>query len=791
MLRVLKITIGLLIVFGITAIVVLILSLRLARNSLPKEDGTVKLYGLRSTCNIYRDAYGVPHILARNEEDMFFALGYAHAQDRLWQMDFHRRAATGRLSEIYGERTIRSDKFFRTIGLHETAQNIATNLTPESRNMLFHYIAGINNYINRQYENLPIEFAQLNYKPESWKIEDIIALHRLIAWEQSKSCYYDLVIGNLVEKCGYRKVNELYPGYLKTQSPYLLNQLTAAKNVIMGVTDFIFKLPRFGFSIDANQMFSVDSSKTITGKSLLAFAPIQKPALPSNWYEVHLVAPFINGYGLSVPGLPVLLCSFNDQLAWNLAPLNADDLDFRIEQVDSFRYYYQYEWHPMGIRNEVINIKNRKQLEFKVRITKHGPLVSDLLDMGDSAGIAISVNWTGHKLTDDFAGIYHLLKAKSENDLRSAVRTIKVPAYQILYADTLNNIELMVSGLIAKREAGETAIPVPGWNSRYDWSEFMTERELDRLTVRNVNTLLADHTGNRRLNALKTTSFLTSKLRNAHLFSRIDTAGTLTVEKIKDIQNDIHSLQAKKLLPHFLQVLETLPVHSDLQNYFVDELQQWNFSMDGKEIAPTIYNACVVSLIKNIFRDEMGDSLFYFYSKLPEVSISALSNIDKTSWINNSATPETETFYDIILKSLDDAYQYLILNHGDIVDNWRWGKVHKMNYVHEIGKSYPEKWVFNIESVSLDGSNCTINNSGYEMKRLFNVAAITTNRVIIDLGDIEGSQIIFSTGQSGQPLDEHYKDQFALWKNGQYRSITYNQEKIQHSGYNLLILKPN
>ena len=790
--RGIKITIGMLFVFGITAIVVLVLSIRLAQDSLPQTDGTIKLYGLRSTCKIYRDNFGVPHIIARNEEDLFFALGYVHAQDRLWQMDFHRRVATGRLSEVYGERTIRSDKFYRTVGLHQIAEKIAINLTPESRNLLFHYIAGINNFIKRNYDNLPIEFSQLKYKPDPWKIQDIIALQRLIAWEYSKSRYYDLLIGNLVAKCGYHKVNELYPGYLKTRSSYLLNQLKLTQQVMLDVTDFIYKVPEYGFSFYANHMLYVSGEKTNTGKPICAFAPVQKPTLPSNWYEVHLVAPFINGYGLTLPGLPALMSSFNDNFSWNLTPLNSDDLDFYIERVDSARYLHKNTWHPLETRTEVIQIKNKEPLELKVRNTSHGPLISDLLNKNYPNGFALSVKWLGQDLTDDFAGFYHLLKSRNIKELLDATRFIKVPAYKILYADTLNEMGLTGAGLLLNRKVGQSAMPLPGWTDRYDWPGFISQEDLNRKAIVDQDYIFTDYSTQPPLDELQLTSYLAPECR---FFNHIKNAfvknDSITLPMIKEIQNEIYSPQAKSLLPRFLKVLESVQVQNDLQEFFVDNLQQWDYSMDENKVAPTIYNTSVVKLVENIFKDDMGDSLFNLFCEIPAAAATALANLEGISWVDNNSTEDIEDLDAIILQSLDAAYQSLVQKYGKIIDDWRWGKVHQMYYVHELGKNYPDNWVFNIESVALNGANCTIDNSAYEVKRLFNVAAISTCRSIVDLSNIAKSQMIISLGQSGQPLDEHYKDQFKLWKNGQYRNIIFNQEEIQHLDYNLLVLKPN
>lgn len=786
--RGIKITFGLLFVFAITAIVVIVLSIRLAQDSLPQTDGTIKLYGLRSSCKIYRDDFGVPHIIARNEEDLFFALGFVHAQDRLWQMEFNRRVATGNLSEIFGERTIRSDKFYRTIGLHQIAEKIATNLSPESRNLLFHYIAGINNYIKKNYDNLPIEFAQLKYKPEPWNIQDIIALQRLVAWEYSTSRYYDLFIGSLAAKCGYSKINELYPGYLKTHSSYQMNQLKAAQSVISDVTDFIFKVPQYGFAFFANQSLCVSGEKTAGGKPICAFAPVQKPTLPSNWYEVHLVAPFIDSYGLTTPGLPALLTAFNDNLIWNLMPLNSDDLDFYIEQVDSVRYFYKNAWNPIETRTEVIRIKDSEPVELKVRNTVHGPLISDLLNKSYANGFAISVKWLGQELTDDFSGYYHLLKSRNVTELLDATRFVMVPAYKILYADTLNNLGLRGTGLLLNRKIGQAAVPLPGWNSRFDWPEFMTQDIWDRTATADAKYLFTE---NESIDDLQLTSYLKPECRFNQVKDTVTVADTVTISMIKNIQNEIYSWQAKSLLPRFVKVLESVPVQSDLQKFFVDKLQQWDYSMDERQIAPTIYNMCLVKFVEQIFKDDMGDSLFSLFTEIPEATTAALINVDGTSWIDDVRTPEKESLDTIILRSLDAAYQTLVQKYGDTVDNWRWGNVHQIYYVHELGKDYPDNWVFNIESVAINGGNCTIDNSAYEVKRLFNVAAISTCRGIVDLSDIENSQMIISLGQSGQPMDEHYKDQFTQWRNGQYRNISFNQEAIQHSGYNLLVLKPN
>ncbi len=775
-----------LVVIVILCIIVLVLSLHLIRDSLPQTEGTLKLSGLRSEVNVYRDDFGIPHIVASNEADLFYTMGFVHAQDRLWQMDLSRRVALGTLSEIFGEKTIDADRLFRTIGLNRLAAQITGQLSPDSKMILSQYTAGINAYLGSRQDHLPIEFTVLHYKPQVWKMEDIIASQRLIAWGLSMGWQYDLVMSALVEKVGLQRVREIMPDYTDTDpfiipsNPMKLNRLYST---LLNGTEFI---PTNAVS----NCWVVSGEKSTSGKPLLANDPHLKFTLPSIFYEIHLKAPEIDCYGVSMPGLPGIVIGHNRFIAWGLTNLMVDDLDFYIERIDSTRYFYKNQWRDIMTIEEIISIKDSLPETLLVRSTHQGPIISDVRPASTRTASPISLKWVGYDFSDETLANYRLIKATHWEQFLEGLRHFRVPGQNYVYADVNGNIGYCAASAIPVRRAGRGEFPYPSWDGGYDWIGYVP---FDR-TPRSFNP--SQHyliTANNKVTSDYDSYFISNYWEPPYRAKRLSDLmmqkDKFSIEDFKKIQFDRYSKQAEHMMPFLLPCVPRMTADSLYQKFITDVLSQWNFEMQPDEIAPSMFSIFYNHLLENIFRDDLGDTLYQHFIGLTSLHMRAIDQVmlqSYSNWFDIAHTPEIESKDDLILKSLNEMYLDLIRNHGEIVDDWRWGKLHQIEFSHFLGTEKPFDLLFKSSSFPTGGDNGTVNMSAYSFQWPFMTSWGPVTRQIVNLSDIDGSLAVITTGQSGQPQDSHYKDQLPLWLNGQY-----HQAKMKIEPYfKQLILKP-
>ena len=788
-----RIVMGSILVLVITIITILLLSIRLVRKSLPQTNGTIKLHNLRSTVKIYRDDYGVPHILANNEEDLFFTMGFVTAQDRLWQMDISRRIATGKLSEIYGEKTLETDKLFRTIGLYRTAEKISKRLSPESYDVLRKYASGVNAFIIANKDNLPLEFTILNYKPQLWKIEDSIACQRLLAWGLALGRHYDLIFGSLIEKLGLKKVSEIFPEYSASDPQIILTAGTQFSKL----HDRLFNLPHIIKNwipeYPASNCWVISGEKSNTGKPLLANDPHLKLTLPSMLYEAHLVAPFINVYGVLIPGMVGVISGHNTTIAWGSTNMMVDDMDFFVEQVDSNLYSFKYKWFKMDTSIEIIHLKEQPPETLIVRSTKNGPIISDALPVLKNSNQAVSMKWTGHEPSDETLTYYRIMKAGNWGQFKAGIKHYKVPGQNFVYADTLGNIGYWGSAAIPIRKRGTGEIPQPGWNDRYQWIEYVPFEELPHVFNPPQQYIV---TANNKIDESCPhfiSNYWEPPYRASRIIELLSPKDKLGIKDFKKMQFDRYSKHAEFILPIVVQAMPDSLTNNNLLNYFYDSIRYWDFTLTPEKTEPAIFNQFFSFFIANIFKDEMGDTLYKQFIYLPALPIRAtdrLLSINGSKWFDDVSTPQIEDKNSIILKSLDQTYNYLVQNRGKYVDEWRWGKLHQVSFEHQVGKQKPLNIIWGIGRFPIGGGNCTINLGEYLFTNPFTSIIGPATRRIADLADVNNSLSVITPGQSGQPLNKHYKDQVQLWIEGKYHSTTLSVEQIEKSNFDLLILKP-
>ncbi len=807
----LGISVILLVVFG----AIVVLGMRLVKKSLPQTAGENKLSILSQPVTVYRDEYGVPHLFAPNEGDLWRAAGYVAAQDRLWQMDLNRRAVRGTLSEIFGETALAQDKFLRTWGFHRLAKRIAENISPESRRALTAYAEGVNQFIAENQHRLPLEFSLLRYKPAEWQIEDSIGYIRLMGFMLNFAWFFEPAFGKVADRYGLPMALEIFPAVLEN-SPSIVPEMP--KRIGARLDDFVQLAfdtrARLGAppAVLGSNSWAVSGSRSVTGKPILANDPHLGLNLPSIWYEMHLVAgtpgaETIDVAGVTLPGLPGVVLGHNRAMAWGFTHGMIDDLDFYLEKINPANpdeYWHEGGWKKMEVIEEYIPVKGGDPVLFKILATAHGPVASSINDAAQYDSLAVSFRWTGFEPTDEFYAIHRLNRAKTWDEFQQAMRHFAVPNQNVIYADTAGNIGYYSCGRVPIRRDGKGYLPYRGWENAGDWIGVIPFEQMPHVYnppqqyVATANNLIVDKNFPYYLsNAWEPTS------RIERITELITADAQSSVETFMAMQNDVVSTHARRMLPVLLGMLGSSAVAqaggngttlSEEEKNARMLLAAWNGNETPESMPAALFQVWTQELLLATIKDELGDTLFKAYAAWSSLAIRALEYLvwhPESSWFDNRATPAVETAPEVVVASYRRALQFFHAQLGDLMIDWQWGKVHQLTLEHALGKQRPFNSLFNAGPFPCGGSPDTINKGEYRLHEPFAVDAGPSVRRIVDLSKPEVAWHVIPGGQSGQAFSEHYKDQVELWRQGKYRQISLRRDEIAATSKNTLVLRPN
>ncbi|MDA0987026.1 MAG: penicillin acylase family protein [Bacteroidetes bacterium] len=764
--------------------------------SLPNYNEETEISGLKNNVEVYFDDFAVPHIYAENDDDLIFLQGFLHAQDRLWQMDLIRRAGEGRLSEILGKATIDFDRQIRVLEIKQIAKKIENTLSDEDKKLLQSYANGVNTFIKSHKGKLPLEFDMLNYSPENWEPFHTLMISRLMAFELNISWYVDVTLGEIINKVGFEKAKEIFPTYpdnAPVTIPIATNILSDEFQKSISVLNELVKididrrkfLGTSGMHIGSNS-FAVSSKKSSTGFALLASDPHLALASPAKWYEVHLVSPEINLHGMSLPGVPLVVIGNNTSIAWGLTNVMLDDSDFYIEEVEKSNpnnYIVDGKSHPFTNIVDSIFVKDSGFVILNYRTSKHGPIVNDInpiLKKINSPPIAMK--WSASDLTAEIKTFKLLAKANNWNDFRNAVKNFGVPAQNFIYADKFGNIGFQFGGNIPIRSQNNPTIPMNGNNSQNDWKGYVPFNELP--SIYNPEQNFIANANNKTTN--KNFPYHISNLweppsRIQRITEMLSVENNISPEDLKKIQNDNFSFFAKNLTSHILETYKNQPVDGNLE-IVLNYLKNWNYIVLSSEVAPSIYAVFFNMIIKNTLHDEIGDNLLNGFQHLSNIPYRVILNLlekENSVWFDDIKTENVETKSEIIKKSLDETILFLTNKLGSDIKNWKWGKLHSITFKHPIGSQPPFGILFNIGPFEMNGDGVTVNNAEYSLNRPYEMILGPSMRRVVDFGNLDNLQTVITTGQSGQPLSEHYKDQALFWVNGNYKTTSMSKSKIE------------
>ena len=754
----------------------------LVRRAFPKVSGRVAVPGLRAPVEVVRDRWGVPHLRAQNTHDLFFAQGYVHSQDRLWQMDFDRRVASGRLSEIFGEATLTSDRFLRTIGLRRAAELERPHLDSETADALDAYAAGVNAFVAQHRAALPIEFTLLRYRPEPWTPVDSLAYGKLLAWTLGGNWRDQILRAQLVARFGVDGMRALIPPY-PADAPIVVPEAAGYRSwnptAVINLLDA--SAPPHG--IGSNN-WVVSGSRTASGKPLLANDPHLEAQMPSIWYEMHLAGGPFDVIGGTLPGLPGVVIGHNQQIAWGVTNAGPDVQDLYIERFDPAdpgRYLYRGRWESATMVPERIAVRGQPQpVDLRVRVTRHGPIIDDVVP---GLGASLAMRWTALEPGTVSASVLRLDRARTWEEFRDALRLWTVPAQNFVYADREGNIGYQLTGRIPIRAGGSGLLPVPGWTGEHEW---VGEIPYERLPSEFNPARGFIVTANNRITPDAYPYSISHEWDPGFRARRIETmlAGDdrATVDQMQQIQMDLTSLPGQAIV----QALGSAHIAEEPAAGLLAELRSWDGVLRPDSRAAAVYEAFRMALVRRLFRDTLGPELYLRYldrSGAWQLVVMRLLGDPSSRWWGSHGRDA------VVAAALTDAEETLTRRLGADRAGWSWGRLHSMRFVHPLGNLYALGWIFNAGAPPTGGDIFTVDNGGFAADTFAHVI-VASYRQIVDLGDWDRSIAIHTTGQSGLPFHAHYRDFISLWASGRYHPMLFSRVRIEQESRGTLTLIP-
>ena len=785
-----------------------------AREATPQSYREISIAGLHDEVRVILDKLGIPHIYASNDEDAFFAIGYLHALDRLWQMDIQRRLAEGKLSEILGKDFVKKDVFMRTIGLDRVAKDSAEKLRVSDSvgySLFDAYAHGVNYYVADAQRRgaLPLEFKLIGYEPAPWTPEDSMAFARLMGWTLT-NFFEPVHLSLLASKLGKADTSELFPVYSPFQAnvtvvpgdgsldgrslPYSVEEITAKDWFSQWATglDFASATAREQIATSASSVLSlvaeagdppgelglgsnhwtISPGKSATGHAMLANDPHLSLQMPSLWYEIQIASPSFHVYGASLAGVPVVLIGRNQHIAWGLTNVGIGVMDFYVEKTNPANeneYWFQGSCRKMEELPTEIAVRGELPVKTSIFLTVHGPVLS-------RDGLTISMKWTGAQPVAEAGAILSVNRASNYAEFMNAIKGWAVPPQNFMYADDEGNIAVTVAGKYPTRNVhlpDGTVLNVVGSRSLlngtgdYEWTGSIPFEDVPHA----LNPRQGYLAGPNQMSAGPSYPYLVlsgwwDPAGRAHRINDLlRSVDKITFEDMQRFQSDIYDYFASLFVPKILDAMAEFPASGQIAQEAVERLRSWDFLMRKDDVAPTVWwywlSAFYNETIRHLYeKTELGGAIY----PTPE-----------TLWLLAARNPGSKWFggyYNrVAAVALEVATRSLTARLGSDVSSWKWGKVHQLYIRHLSGLDALSKGPF-----PEDGDVFTLMAAPH-IHHDFTIAAYSTNgpswRIISDLAS-DGLTIgVYPGGQSGNVASPHYSDELPIW-------LEYNYHVVLH-----------
>jgi penicillin G amidase len=758
-----------------------------ARRALPQIDGEIRVSGLSAPVSLIRDPQGVPHIAANNAEDLFFAQGYVTAQDRLWQMDLSRRLAEGTASEVMGSALLEHDKQQRVIGLRQVGERSWRALSPRDQSYFEAYARGVNAFIEGHLNNLPMEFRVLRYSPKSWTGLDSLLCGILMSQALNYTLYETkLVRERITAKLGPELASDLYPNSSWRDHPPGSDDQIAKSDMYSPprfgseapgddfVHDQVARALQIGDGVDApgSNNWVISGAHTVTGKPLLSNDMHLALQIPNIWYEAHLeIRPQageseFDVEGFTLPGLPYVLVGHNQHIAWGFTNLVPDVEDVFVENVRSDGKYETPDgWKAFDTRHEVIHVKNKPDVGLDVMLTRHGPVVTDLVsDAVPNEKRTLALKWViyDEPVTVPF---FDVGAAHNWQEFRAALSHFSGPAENIVYADVDGHIGYQAAGFIPIRKSGDGSHPESGSDNAHEWTGYIPFNELP--SIYDPPSGVIATANNRVTSAGYRYSIATqwgSPYRVERIYEVLNSKKQFTADDMLKLQTDTYSGFDRFCAERFASAVSHSSKASERARQAAELMRNWTGWVSADLAAPTLIVQARQELLRLLLEPRL---------KPVKGPTGEPADVDWTDYewfmssvaIENILTQQPPRWLPASFAAYDDLLTAAVENTINEKEaprdlaSWKWGPQYALNLRHPIFGKIPvlSHWAgpgFAVQS----GDRYTVKqtSSGYG----------PSERMTVDLANLDASNFNLLTGQSGQLFSPHYMDQWQAWYQG-------------------------
>jgi penicillin G amidase len=746
---------------------------RLMWRPLPKVKGTIEVEGLHGPVRVRRDRWGVPHVETDVREDLYFAQGYCHGQERLWQMDFYRRVVEGRVAEMAGEEGIAVDRLMRTFGIRRVARREEAELDPALRAQLERFCAGVNRAA-ADARAMPFEMQVLRLGWEPWTPVDILSLGKLLAFGLSTNWERELLRSDMLRELGPELAARLDPVYpadnpVVDQTPFSGEGLPLVEQI-----DAVRRSIGLAAEASGSNNWAVSGARSATGSPLIAGDPHLPPSMPGIWFEIELRHDGRFVRGASMPGMPGIYMGQNNDVAWTITNVMADVQDLFVERIEGDNYLFEDEWRPLQTEREQIRVKGGEPVELEVRGTHHGPIVNAAL--GADEGEPLALAWQTLSEPTAFAGIFELLEIGSGRELVAKLEGHTSPASNVIWADRGGSIGYKLIGRLPIRRGGCADLPKPGWTGEFEWEGTVPYEELPEVVDPESGFLV---TANNRIVGDEYPHHITSEwldgFRAKRIEELIEARETHDFESFEAIQNDNYSIPGAEAARRLCR----LHPRGQRERSAIERLRSWDGHLDTETIAGTIYQAFLLRLAREVARAAIGDrdlcerwldrndNGFTAHSTSPWRWHSHLMSL----WAEEDPRLIGRPWEDLVLEALAGALDDLSDRFGPDPQGWRWGRVHEMKFPHPLGDANPLFDRLLNRRLRAGGAQETVSQIAYDPNDPYNAVWAPSWRMIADPTDPDSSRWQMFTGQSGHPASRHYDDLQPDWLLGRTQSM--------------------
>lgn len=771
------------------------------RSTSPVYEGTFTLSGLKKEVEVYFDKYGIPHIYANNEEDAYFTLGYVHARERLFQMEMSRRAAAGRLSEVLGKDLIPVDKLFRTLGINQFAEDHAARFlsadTAAFQRTALAYQKGVNEFVRNG--DTPIEFTLIGIPKTEFVPADIYRVLGIMAFGFAEGVQVDPLLEQIKTEWG-----DAYLKDLAVQTPTgstLIKSFHGKENVatrplLAAVNQALTKLP-IPLWVGSNG-WVIEGSRTMSGEPILENDTHMGYSQPAVWYEAHLEYPGYRFYGHHAAGVPFGFLGLNGFCGWGLTMFENDDTDFFREELnpqDANQVKFGEAWEDLAVRNEVIKVKGEEHVVLEVKVSRHGPLVNAIYEEAIQSSAPVAFWWELHHQTNyALQSVYEMSHATGFNQFQRAVSRLTSPGLNVMYGDT--------EGAIAWWAAARLPIRPPHVNSKFF---------LDGASGKDEHLGYYDFSKNPQaynppwgfvysannqpdtVDGVLYPGYYYPRSRAGRIVELLSEDKRWTIDEVRKVNTDVTSAMHADIAHQLADILAG--ANNERFTGFVDALRGWGGAHNPKDIEPSIYYNLLSQTIYLAMIDELGGAAYDAFNStsLSRNSWELLVRSDQSPWWDDVRTQDNkETRQDIVVKAADRSLELLKLRAGATQEEWLWEKIHLVKHPHPLGKvAFLDKY-FSVGPFGAPGGTEVINNLHFDLDTtgIFLANGGPSLRKITDFGDIENGVTVSPSGQSGNFMSPHYKNQSEMYVNGEVRKMLMNRDAIVKESTQLL-LKPN